>query len=42
MSKRDSKKQKKLTKACSGSTESDTQACGSNESKSCGGSRKCK
>lgn len=42
MSRRDEKKQKKLTKACSGSTESDTKACGSKDTKACSGSRKCK
>ena len=41
MSRRDEKKQKKVI-ACSGSSSNDTQACGSKESRSCGGSRKCK
>jgi len=42
MSRRDEKKQKKQTKACSGSSSEDTQSCGSKDTKACGGSRKCK
>ena len=41
MSRRDEKKQKKSTKACSGSMENNIQDCGSKDSKSCG-TRKCK
>ena len=40
--KRDEKKLKKQTKACSGSAESDIQSCGSKSTRACSGSRKCK
>ena len=40
MSKRDQKKQKKLTKACSGSASESTQAKETSSTKACGG--RCK
>ena len=40
--KREEKKQKKQTKACSGSTSSDTQAGSHNDTKACGTSKRCK
>ena len=43
MSKRDMKKQKKLnTKACSGESTTNENACGSKTDKSCGTSKRCK
>lgn len=39
--KRESKNQKK-TKACSGSTQSDTQASSTKDTKACAGSKKCR